>query len=266
VRRTKLYRTMVEETLRFLIERVGEVEGAFPEEGRVSDNFALRRAAGNGIELVGILAFRASPVWVMAALADVSGTGRRLVREVADCLKEEGLLDPEIEFASVEHILDGLEQTSGRVADAVNTPPLDVAALRREWKEIGERMRDIPPANLPSGERLLAQWRDLRQVAAAQNRSVFQLSSVMALAAMERLPDRLRWLSKSAALAARRTGEHFAGPLLDHYAATLGEIRGVGFLAYWSRQFRPYLGAAAAQLSGRRTTLTDRLLERCGRR
>ena len=88
---------MVGQTLRFLIEEVGEVEGTYPTEGALSEKFALRRAAGNGIELLGILAFRASPVWVMAALADASGAGRNLVREIADSLKQEGLLDPDTE-------------------------------------------------------------------------------------------------------------------------------------------------------------------------
>ncbi|MCP5118375.1 MAG: hypothetical protein GY953_46780, partial [bacterium] len=74
-RKTRIYRMMVEATLRFMIEQIGEVEGAFPVEGRLAKDFAVRRAAGNGIELAGILAFRASPVWVMAALADLSGAG-----------------------------------------------------------------------------------------------------------------------------------------------------------------------------------------------
>lgn len=93
VRRSRLYRTMVEATLQFLIEQVGQVEGTFPPEGRLARDFAVRRAAGNGIELLGIMAFRASPVWVMAALADLSGAGRHVVREIAESLKEEGLLD-----------------------------------------------------------------------------------------------------------------------------------------------------------------------------
>lgn len=261
VRRSKLYETMVEATLRFLIEQVGQVEGAYQPQGRLSDDFAVRRAAGNGIELVGILAFRASPVWVMAALADVSGAGRKLVREIADSLKQEGLLDPARDFDSVDHVLDGLEKTSGRVADTINTPPLDVGALRQEWTEIRKQIRAIPPSNLPTAERLWAQWRELRQEAAAQDRSVFQLSSLMALSAIEQLPEDLRWLSRSATSAARRTGQLFAGTLLDHYRATLGKIREAGFLAYWTRQFRPYLKAAASQFSRGRSSLTERFLE-----
>src|SRR5512147_1973838 len=94
IRRSQLYRNLVEATLRFLIEQVGQVKGAYPDEGKLSKDFLVRRTAGNGIELLGILAFRASPVWVLAALADASGAGRYLLGEVAASLKEEGLLDP----------------------------------------------------------------------------------------------------------------------------------------------------------------------------
>lgn len=267
VRRTKLYQTMVEQTLRFLIEQVGEVEGTFPEEGALSERFALRRTAGNGLEMIGLLTFRASPVWVMAALADASGTGRLLVREIAASLKQEGLLDQETEFDSIDRILDGLEETSGRVAETINTPPLDIASLRREWDGIRNGVQRIPFERRPSSKRLWSDWRALRQEADNQKRSVFQLSTVMALSALERIPQSFVWASKSAVVGARRTGSVFAGPLLDHYAATLSEIHMEGFLGYWKRQFRPYLRAAAAQFAPDRSTLTDRFLGgRGGRR
>src|SRR3954451_5097543 len=73
VRRTHLYQSLVEGTLRFLIEQVGEVENVYPAGDAIAENFLMRRTAGNGIELVGILTFHASPVWVLAALADLSG-------------------------------------------------------------------------------------------------------------------------------------------------------------------------------------------------
>ena len=62
IRRTVLYHTMVGVTLRFLSEDLGEVEGVFPSEHRLAENFVLQRTASHGIELLGILAFRASPV------------------------------------------------------------------------------------------------------------------------------------------------------------------------------------------------------------
>lgn len=262
VRRTKLYEQLVQVTLRFLIEQVGQVEGAYPPAGKLSEDFVQRRTVGNGIELLGIVAFRASPVWVMAAVADLSGGGRTLIREIADSLKQEGLLEPDHEFSTVDQILDGLERTSGRLAETINTPPLDVATLRKEWAEIRQEARRIPPSKLPSMERLWSSWRELRSVAAAQQRTVFEMSSLLAISAVGRVPENLRWLSRSARTAARRTGQVVAGALLDHYSLTLSEIRKTGFLEYASSQFRPYLKAAAAQFSREKPTLTDRFLGR----
>jgi hypothetical protein len=260
IRRGRLYQSLVDSTLRFLIEQVGQVEGAYPVEGRLADDFALRRAAGNGLELIGILTFRASPVWVMAALADVSGASRRLVREICDSLKQEGLLDPSAEFGSVDQMLDGFEQWSGRVAEAINTPPLDIAGLRREWAEIRREASRTPPSALPSAEVLRTSWEGLKAEAAAQGRSVFEVSSLLALSAVSRLPANVLHLARSAKVASESTGRLIASSLLDHYAETLSEIHGVGYAEYFKREMRPYLRAAAEQFSPLRQSLTQKIL------
>src|SRR5687768_12617794 len=136
IRRGRLYQNLVEATLRFMIETVGNVEGVYPTGEQLCENFLLRRTAGNGVELIGILAFRASPVWVLAALADVSGGGRYLIQEITSELKREGLLEAGTEFTSVDQMLDGLERSAGRLAEAINTPPLDIAGLRKEWASL----------------------------------------------------------------------------------------------------------------------------------
>ena len=262
IRKTRLYQSLVDGTLRFLIEQVGQVEGTYPAEGRLADDFAIRRTAGNGIEAIGILTFRASPVWVMAALADLSGAGRHLIGEISASLKQEGLLEPDANFETMDQLLDGLEKTSGRVAEAINTPPLDVAGLRKEWAQIRADARTLPAPSLPSVDTLNRTWADLKSAAAAENRSVFEFSTVMALSAMSKVPEQLLWLSKATQLAVKCTGEVVAGALLDHYRTALEEIRRTGFLKYWVREFRPYLSAAAAQFSSSRDPLTNRLLRR----
>ena len=63
-----------------------------------------------------------------------------------------------------------------------------------------------------------------------------------------------------------RTGQFFAKGLLDHYDNTLKEIRQVGYVAYWTREFRPYLRAAAKQFSASHRSLTERFLDRASKR
>ena len=99
-----------------------------------------------------ILAFSASPVWVLAALADASGAGRFLVREITASLKAEGLLEQGAEFNTVDEMLIGLEASAGRLAATVNTPPLDVRSLREEWNALRSELARIPPSQLPGAQ------------------------------------------------------------------------------------------------------------------
>jgi hypothetical protein len=262
VRHGMLYHNLVDATLRFLIEQVGGAEGVYPDEGKLPDDFLARRTAGNAVEVLGIVAFRASPVWVLAALADLCGIGRHLIPDIAGALKAQGLLDDDAQFTSVEQMLDGLERTSGRLAGAINTPPLDVAALRAEWTAIRDEARGLQPAALPSRETIVEMWAQVKGVASRQDRSIFEASSALAVSAARSLPDSARWLGSSARVATSRTGQVFAGVLLDHYRHTLDDLQRVGYATYAARQLSPYVRAAAAQMSPTRRTLTERLLDK----
>src|SRR5687768_9754596 len=265
VRQSRLYQNLVETTLRFLIEQVGEVEGAYAADEKLGDDFLARRTAGNAIEALGIVAFRASPVWVLAALADVCGMGRQLIPEIADALKAQGLLDREATFSSVDEMLDGLERTSSRLAETVNTPPLDVATLRDEWQGLRQDVRRLQPQTLPSPAAISDVWRQLRDESERQQRSVFETSSMMAISAIKAVPEGARWLSASVAVGAARTGQLMGAALLDHYRSTLNEIRETGYATFAARQLGPYVRAAVGQFSPKRVTLTERFLARRGK-
>ena len=262
VRRTTLYRTMVDVALRFLIEEVGQVEGVYPSEGRLAENFLLKRTASHGIELLGILAFHASPVWVLAALADATGGGRKLIVEIGEALKEEGLLSGGARFETMEQVLHGLEKTSGHMATTLNMPPVDIVGLRREWDQLKLEMAAIPPKKVPALARIEGVWEELRVTAKQQGRSVFVISSLLAVSTVAHVPANVLWLSRAARSAVRRTGRVLGDTVLDHYTAALGEISRTGFFAYWSREFRPYLRGAAEQFAPAHESLTERFLKR----
>jgi hypothetical protein len=188
--------------------------------------------------------------------------GRHLIPEIADALKAQGLLEKDAQFATIEQMLDGLERTSSRLAATVNTPPLDVAGLRKEWAAIREEARGLPPASLPSRDTISNVWAQLKAESVRQDRSVFETSSLMAVSAARALPGGVRWLSASARVGAARSGRIFAAAMLDHYSQTLHEIQQAGYLAYAARQFRPYVRAAVDQFSPKRRTLTQRLIEK----
>ena len=251
VRQSQLYQNLVDTTLRFVIEQVGGVEGVYAQAEPLPADFVTRRGVGNAIELLGVVAFRASPVWVLAALADVSGLGRTLIPQIAAELKTQGLLDAGAEFATIDQMLDGLERTSSRLAGTVNTPPLDVAGLRAELAALRADARGLQPSSLPTTDSVQRLWLQLRTESARQQRSVFQTSSMMAVATVQ------------AGLTV--SGRAVGTVLLDHYTETLADLRRVGYATYAARHLSPYVRAAAGQFAPGRRTLTERMLDRFGR-
>jgi hypothetical protein len=266
MRRGQLYKSLVDTTLRYMIEQVGGATGVYPTEVPQTRAFLARRGVGHMIELLGIAAFRISPVWVFAALADVSGIGRRLIPEIAEALKEEGLLEKETQFETVDQLLDGLEKTSSRLARTINVPPLDVAGLRAEWSEMRLRARELKPLDSPSVKYINEQWEELKHEAARQGRSVFATSSVMAISAVRSLPARARWFSSSTRVGAVRAGRFFYATILADYSHTLGEVREAGYASYARRQLSPYLRASVDQLQRPERSITERIIGKIHRK
>jgi hypothetical protein len=262
VRQTRVYQNVVDTTLRFVIEQVGQVKGVYADDEGLAQGFLARRTAGNVIEALGVAAFRVSPVWVLAGMADLCGIGRQIIPEIADALKAQHLLDRDAQFSSVDQLLDGLERTSSRLAETMNTPPLDVASLRAEWDAIRAEARSIPATSLPNRDTVAQIWSRLTEEAARQHTTVFDTSAMLALASMEKLPDGVRWLSASTRVAAGETGRMVATVLLEHYQHTLDELRREGIANYAARQLAPYFRAAASQFSQEQRTLTERWLAR----
>jgi hypothetical protein len=57
VRQGRLYQSLVDTTLRFLIEQVGGAQGVYKDDEKLPDNFLVRRTAGNAVEMLGVVAF-----------------------------------------------------------------------------------------------------------------------------------------------------------------------------------------------------------------
>ena len=172
VRESRLYQNLVDTTLRFLIEQVGGVEGVYQSDEQLADDFLTRRTVGNAIEALGIVAFRASPVWVLAALADVCGIGRQLIPEIADALKAQGLLD-------AGHRVHERRPVARRARAHVRPAGGDhqhAAARRgrrceRNGAPFARRRAALAPERLPTGESLVRLWGDLKDEAARQEKS-----------------------------------------------------------------------------------------------
>jgi hypothetical protein len=242
LRATRLYRAIVAGTLRLAVELVGGASGLLPPDEVTAQELAVRKAAGAGLDLAGLMLVGLSPVWLFAAAADVTGGTRTYLRALAAELRAAGLLPADADIASVAELLDYLEGTSGHVAESFDTPPLNVADMRASWQSLKEQATDLPDAH-----RLGRLHANLRRVASEDGRSLRSVSSLLAA---------------GAARAGIKTGQLY---IFDYYEVALRTVAREGLATYSRRVTNPYLAVAREHFDPRRPTHTERLLQ-CLRR
>lgn len=242
VRRSRLYEATAKNLLRVTIELVGGV----PPRSAIEDEFepspgklAIRKGAGNVVELGSIAAFGFSPLWVLAAAADVTRGSRVYLDAFVRELVRVGALPEGSTPGSVDELLASLEGVSGTSARLVDVPPLELRALRDSLEEI---RRDA--ASLPAPDELAQVFRGLREVARREQTSLLDVSVGLGLAFFN---------------SARHVGRQH---VLDPYAADLRPVRDEGFGAYARRVSRPYAEAVGRHFDLERATLTERGLGR----
>ncbi len=243
VRKSRFYEATAKNLLRITVELVGGVER---EPEAVSDahessprRLAVRKAGGNVVELGSIFAFGFSPLWLLAAAADVTHGTRVYLDSLVGELKAAGVLARDVEVGSVDDLLGALEGASGTTARLIDIPPLELEGLKRSLADLRDDAR-----SLPTPPELAAVYQGLVAEADREQRSLLEVSLGMGIAFFN---------------SARKVGRQH---LLDPYTEDLRPVRDEGFGAYARRVGRPYAQAVSRHLDPRRATLTERGLEK----
>jgi hypothetical protein len=243
VRRSRLYEATAKNLLRVVIELVGGVANAPSREETPAGQLAVRKGAGNVVELGSIAAFGFSPLWLLAAASDIARGSRTYLQVLVSELKAAGVLREDVQVTSVDELLGALESGTGRMARLIDIPPLELAELRRS---IAELRSDA--GSLPSPDELAALFEGLRRTAERERRPLLEVSVGVGLAFLTS--------------AKKIGGEHVVAP----YREDLRPVGGEGFAAYARRVSRPYADAVQGHFDPARPTHTERLLGRLRRR
>jgi hypothetical protein len=239
VRRSKLYQAIVGRLLRITIELVGGVEGVYPSEEMPARELLVRKTAGNAVEIASFLAVGWSPVWLLAGASDLVGGSKVYLRALVTELQDAGVLAQEEDVSSFEELLSTLEGTSGVLADTVDVPPLNVASVRTSWQELKRQTADLPDAD--GLEKIFA---ELQSAASQEDRSIMEISSVVALGAVH---------------AGVKLGNVH---VFDYYRRALRTIVEEGVLSFLRRISTPYITRAGSHYDPRSSTYSECLLRR----
>ena len=252
VRRSRLYEATAKNLLRISIELVGAVQAATPPTpaasrvGSADDvgarELALRKGAGNVVELGSIAAFGFSPLWLLAGASDVLRGSRVYLGELVAELRAAGVLAEDVEVSSVEELLGVLERGLGRTAALIDIPPVEIAALRRSLAELAAEREA-----LPSQEELARLYDGLRRTARRERRSLLEVSQGIGMAFLISARDVSR--------------EHLVAPYREDWRPLWRE----GIAAYAARVSAPYRRAVADHFDPERPTWTERALGRLSR-
>jgi hypothetical protein len=240
VRRSRLYEATAKNLLRVAIELLGGVKGAPSVEASAgARELAVRKGAGNVVELGSIAAFGFSPLWLLAAASDAAHGSRVYLRALVDELKAGGVLAAEAQVATVDELLGFLERGAGKSARLIDIPPVELAELRASLAELAAEREE-----LPSPGELQALYDGLVRIAYAENRSLLEVSTGVGLAFLS---------------SARHVGrDHLYVPYREDWEP----LRDEGFATYAQRVSRPYLAAVAAHFDAESPTYTERILGR----
>jgi hypothetical protein len=154
-------------------------------------------------------------------------------------LKAAGVIAEDVDSGSVDELLGVLERTSGGTARLIDIPPLELKELRASLAELRSHAD-----SLPSADELAALFAALRRTAAAENRSLLEVSSGVGLAFLTS--------------AKKVSGRHVVAPYREDWRP----VRDEGLGAFARRVGRPYRRAISRHLDAHKPSRTERLLDR----
>ena len=256
-RSSKSYNIFVEQMLDFMAHDVGGVEreGGNSEPQSEVENYVARKAVGGFVDLAMLPLLHVSPMAVLAIVSDVAYGSQVYLKELSDELKKQGVIDQDSTIDHASDLLDALNKTSSMAADAFDTPPISVEGLAETIRQVTESANQDVTKAIPQSE-IQRLWNEMHEIAMAEERDVFEISSAMTMFAMNRIGQ----VGQGALSTMTIAGNMFDRHILEHYRHGLHDINERGFYASLADSSRPYITAVWENFSTSRDTITEDVL------
>lgn len=259
-RNAQTYRVFVGQMLDFMADQVGQVDAGPAAPGDQPADFLARKTVGNFVDVASLATLHLSPMLLLAVVADVAYGSKTYLREMAEEMQRQGVIDDASRVDQVDDLLEQVAAASRQAATAFDLPPLSVAGLKQAVQDTRAAVAAIDPRTVLPERELAGLWRDLQAAARRQRVSAFNVSGLVALGSL----DRVAKVGTGALSTAQAAGGLFDRHVIDHYRGVLRRVDAEGFYPMLRTVGRPYLTAAWANFAPQRRTFTERLLRRLG--
>jgi hypothetical protein len=240
---TDIYRILIGDTQRFLLERVARMDQdnlqilTAPE---IPKEYVQRKAAGTVLEAAGLLTFHFSPLWVFAIAGDVISGGTVFFERLKKHLKDHGVIEEEEQVHDLVELLQATQSASRASARVVDTPPLSREELTEVVGELTEAYKEVFTQYPGFVTRFENIWERMETLAKSEDISLVELAGMMTVSLAS-------WGRKGMAtlLATGKTGNELLGELvISNYMQTLDSVAEHGVSEYIRSYMAPFAKAA----------------------
>ncbi len=239
MKKSRLYTMTVQKMLGFLVDDVGKLrsEADGGEKDGEGDDYLAKKAVGNVIDIAGLAVFHMSPLWVLAIFSDATMGTKTYLNALSAELKEQGILEKSATIDSLDAMLDTLQETSGLLADDLDTPPLTLEKLKESVRKLREESKRVDLVKAFPKEDLAAIWNEIEKTAKTENRSILEVSNAVAMMTFSQVTR-----AGQAAVATVQVGfDLLDDNVLDYYSQAFKDIREKGYYESVMEAYEPYV-------------------------
>jgi hypothetical protein len=264
IQRSRLYSTAVRKMLDFLVTDIGKLR--CPPAGDAASEtaaaagedsqYVVKKAIGNVIDLAGLTVLHVSPFWVIAIFSDVALGTKTYLRALAEELKRQGVIEKSATIDNIDNLLGALEETSGALAENLDTPPVTVAQLRTSVTRLRQEAGRIDLTRVISSEDVAAVWNELERTASREGRSLLEVSGAVAMMTYTQLVRTGKGAYSSAKVGFDLVNDN----IVQHYREALQRIHQRGYYQAVLETYEPYVQGLRLLFESCTETTTEQLL------
>lgn len=236
----------------------GTVPGTTGTDPQQADagRFIAKKAVGNFIDIAGLTTLHVSPLWILAIVSDAAYGTRVYLKELADELQKQGLIDDSSTIHKVDDVFDAIRNASGKAASQFDQPPLSLDELKESLRQTRAALNEIDPKQLIPESELKGYWQQMKDLATAENVSLLGVSGALAMQTLESIRNATHGTFTGLFVAGKIVNRNIFG----HYFDSLNRIHKQGLWASVRNTYEPYVDLAWNNFTRSRKTWTEQVL------
>ena len=259
LKKTSFYKVSYGMMRRFIVEKILEMNHELKEDESLSDDFMIRKIAGNSLDALGLFTIRFSPLWVFSVVSDVTRGSDVYFETLKKHLVDNEVLETGDGIDSIQELLASLQKASELTANAIDLPPLAVREFKKTATELQAAYSELGVESKKINALMDHVWREMRRFSDEEGLAMETLCGVMSADALKLYSVKTAKSTRSFVMA---NYELLDAYVFRSYAETLATMRHVGVSSYVQKHMEPFVQLANSVYDEAYSTWTDRAIKK----